>query len=444
MISYASAVTFRGQLQRGRGIAARRAPAERGADAVVYECVIRDPRWDRQTDDRAGYLAGLIRDLDLSLAPVEQHLATFDGEDAEGVGLALDVLALLPLAGRRDAAPIVWRYAARGKHWQTVLESITGSGAWQKFPELWDGLGADIAASHDDDQLKDAIWVAEPWATFARSQPRIRRLLEEARALQRPTRPVGRPPGWQQKMRGAPIEALLAAVAAGGPERRRALAELGRLGEDLVLDLAEDPGLRNAAGWIPGMSPALRSLGPTAVQRARRWAQGADSMLAQFGEQVLAEHGQDRDIPVLLAALQHAADDQEWGAAEVPARGLGRLRAVQAAGALASAWENTVHSRAREAFLDGLRGCAPQTAGTFAEEGLYDCEPTVRDLACEGAPDSKVLRTRLRELAQDPLTLETRDAATTRLTRLLTDNCCLHSIRCGSARPMPLGRVGRD
>jgi hypothetical protein len=102
MTRYDDPAAFRGQLQRGRGIAWCRASAEPGAGAAVYECVINDPRWDRQVEQRDSYLAGLIRQLGLPLTPIEQHLNTFGGEDAEGVALALQVLALLPFAGRPD------------------------------------------------------------------------------------------------------------------------------------------------------------------------------------------------------------------------------------------------------------------------------------------------------------------------------------------------------
>jgi hypothetical protein len=71
----------------------------------------------------------------------------------------------------------------------------------------------------------------------------------------------------------------------------------------------------------------------------------------------------------------------DWCSAEIPARGLGRLKAGQAAPGLAAAWQGTVHSLAREAFLKGLQGCAPRIAESFAEEGLYDCEPSVQRLA---------------------------------------------------------------
>ena len=77
-----------------------------------------------------------------------------------------------------------------------------------------------------------------------------------------------------------------------------------------------------------------------------------------------------------------------------------------------------MHSLAREAFLQGLQGCAPRIAESFAEEGLYDCEPSVQRLACTAAPDGGHVRARLRELASGPLTPAASDAANTRLAML--------------------------
>jgi hypothetical protein len=256
--------------------------------------------------------------------------------------------------------------------------------------------------------------------TFAQTQPRIRRLVQDRASARWSARPPVPGTAGRQKIRDVRAEDLLQDITAGGPARRQALEELGRRGEMLVLDLAEDPGLRNAAGWIPGMPQALHHLGPAAIPRARAWTRdGGDSTLAGFGTRVLAECGDDSDIPALLSALHRDIADADWCSAEIPARGLGRLEAGQAASDLAAAWQSTVHSLAREAFLRGLQGCAPRIAGSFAEEGLYDCEPSVQRLACTAAPDGKLVRSRLRELASDPLTPEAHDAANTRLAMLL-------------------------
>jgi hypothetical protein len=271
MVRYDDPATFRGQLQRGRGSAWRRARAEPGAGAAVYECVISDPRWDRQVEERDGYLAGLIGQLSLPLMPIEQHLDMSVGEDAEGVELALQVLALLPFAGRPEAAGVLRGYAVAGRHWQAALEAIGWSGV-MKLPGIWDGFAGEIVASHDDGQLAEAVCACEPWTTFARTQPRIGRLVRDRASARRPARP---PASARRQVRDARTGDLLEDVAAGGPARRPALEELGRRGEMLVLDLAQDPGLRNAAGWIPGMPQALHQLGPAAVPRARAWARTA-------------------------------------------------------------------------------------------------------------------------------------------------------------------------
>ena len=104
-----------------------------------------------------------------------------------------------------------------------------------------------------------------------------------------------------------------------------------------------------------------------------------------LGVQVLADHGDAGDVPVLLAALRCALDAESWCAAEAPARGLGRLHAADAVDDLVVAWESTAHSLAREAFLEGLQGCAGDRADSFTVEGLYDCEPSVQQLACRTA-----------------------------------------------------------
>ena len=170
-----------------------------------------------------------------------------------------------------------------------------------KLPGIWDGFAGDIVASHDDSQLAEAVCACEPWTTFAQTQPRIGRLIQDRVSARRPARP---PAPARQQIRDARTGDLLQDITAGGPARRQALEELGRRGEMLVLDLAQDPGLRNAAGWIPGMPRALHQLGPAAVPRARAWVRdGRDSILASFGTRVLAEHGDRSDIPALLSAL---------------------------------------------------------------------------------------------------------------------------------------------
>ncbi|MHA6760231.1 hypothetical protein [Streptacidiphilus sp. PAMC 29251] len=92
--------------------------------------------------------------------------------------------------------------------------------------------------------------------------------------------------------------------------------------------------------------------------------------------------------------------------AEVPARGLGRLRVTAAAEPLMHLWEATEHSSAREAILAGLSGCAPETAALSAMEGLDDCEPSVQCAAAPLLQDTPAARARLIQLRDDPLAPE--------------------------------------
>jgi hypothetical protein len=385
MADFDDPATFRGQLQRGRGIAARRAPGEPQAADAVYECVIHDPRWDRQTEARDTYLAALIQRLELPLGPIEQHLLAFDDDDPDDIGLLLDVLAGLALAGRQDAVGALQRYVAEGRHWSTALNALAFAGP-EGTTGAWFDLVEDSLTHRTDAELQemkddgDNSWMF----SLLERNPRIQAFFPfyaDSHSAEQGQNPNAGFRDWLRTLTTAPREELLERVVNRTGRRRWALEELGRRQDQIVLDLLEDPGLRNEAGWIPGAVQALEHLGTAAVPRARIWA-GGDYPLSELGIRVLAASGDHSDVPVLMAALSQAFDDaDQWCAAEDPAQGLGRLRIAEAAPLLTAAWDATVHSHAREAFLAALRDCAPHAVETLAEEGLDDCEPRVRELA---------------------------------------------------------------
>lgn len=206
-------------------------------------------------------------------------------------------------------------------------------------------------------------------------------------------------------------------AASPGPERRHALEELGRRGDPIVLDLAEDPSLRNAAAWTPGLPQTLHHLRTTAVPRARTWIGHQDDTLDRLARRILSEFGEHEDAPHLLNALTTATEEGNWCTAEVPARGLGRLHITAAAEPLTHLWEATEHSTAREAILAGLSSCAPETAALCAKEGLDDCEPSVQRAAPALLPNTPATRTHLIQLRDDPLAPEVREAAQAALHR---------------------------
>src|SRR2546423_6699946 len=177
MPSYDDPTTFRGQLQRGRGIAARRALSVPHADDAVYECLINDPRWDRQTETRDTYLAGLVQKLDLPLAPIQSHLLAYDDDDPWDIGLLLDVLALLTSAGSEDAAAVMRRYVTDGRHWSAALNALTFADPL-RMPGVWHDLVDEALACRDDDELQDVVDNGDDsWMrTLLEHRPRIQAL----------------------------------------------------------------------------------------------------------------------------------------------------------------------------------------------------------------------------------------------------------------------------
>lgn len=392
VFEYAEPETLLGQLQRGRGLGARRALAEPGAGDLVVGCVLQDPRWDAQTESRDEYLACLIYRMGLPLAPIAHHLFG-EPERAElrDVELSLQMLAWLVELGRIDAAPLLRRYAAEGKHWEVAVDAVWD---WE-IAELWDGLDQEVLARLDDEQLAEAAYDGGPWSIWARSHQRVRVVLDD-RVETRRNRPD------REAIKDLSSKVLLDRITAGNSRScwRELLVLAGR-GELAILDFAENAELRNS-GAIPNISAALRSLGGAAVGRARGWAAGADPELHRLAVDVLAADGDSTDVPVLMNALATALSDEDWCGLETPAKGLGRLAVADAADLLVRAWESTVHSYARIALFQGLTGCLPTGLDRFAVEGLDDCEVAVQEMACFKAPATPSVIERLREWQTGP------------------------------------------
>lgn len=95
----ADAGSLLGQLQRGRGLGAQRALDAPGAVSLVLGCVADDPRWDRQTEERADYYAGLLLDLHV---PAARLGVVVDDPEARWT-LAFDVLDSMARRGSPDA-----------------------------------------------------------------------------------------------------------------------------------------------------------------------------------------------------------------------------------------------------------------------------------------------------------------------------------------------------
>ncbi|MEV5575140.1 hypothetical protein AB0L06_34315 [Spirillospora sp. NPDC052269] len=427
-----SASTLHGQLQRGLGRAARRAAERRGAGEYVYDCLRRDPRWDRQCESRGLYYARLMVDLELPVGPVADHLFDpADHLDEDGrwqglrVGLALETLADLVRLSRREAAEPLRRYAHEGAHWFEALEQLVKL----RDPALtWDL--DDLVDSHCDDRdLDDLVWdvgnpVLEMWAA---RKPRVAAALAKQRE-RKARRPAGRMRDPRDRFaraggaagvgggEGGPSDTELVELARQGDDTAiAALFELGRRRVPALLDLAEELLPQRKPRWIGAVGRAVEFYGPEALPRARVWA-ASPGPCSYVGLRMVANHGTRQDIPLLMDELTDALDREDWGSAAEPVEGLGRLRAGQAVPLLKSAWSDSEYAFLRRRILTALIRTAPHTAESYTVEGLWDCEEPVRQTAAEFAPITEETRTRLQRLAQDvPESPEVRASAAARL-----------------------------
>lgn len=406
--------TLHGTLQRGLGRAARRAADIRGAGELVYECIRHDPRWDRQCESRGLYYARLIVDLELPVGPIAGHLfdpADLVDTDEWRTSLAIEVLADLVRLSRRDAAPPLKRYAEDGWNWFEALDALLQIGDLS----LVAGLDEVAVERCDDDDL---YWLAtdagnpvvRAWAT---RHERIADAVTRRHAHERPRR---REPG-PQGATGPRADAELVELARGGDDGAvEAILELGRRRSPVLLDLAEEFLPQRPSRWGSVICRALRDYGSAALPRARAWA-ASGAAIADVGIDIVARHGTQQDIPLLLDDLDRACAQGNWGAAASPAEGLGRLRAGAAVPLLQRTWDESAYAYLRPRLLTALMRTAPHTGESFAIEGLWDCEEDVRRIAAQAAPLDEVTTVRLRRLrrdaAEDPRVLS---AATARLT----------------------------
>src|SRR5690242_7913866 len=102
----AAASTVKGRLQRGRGqgyLDAIASPTEE-VRTDLLDCIVHDPRWDSQVEERAGYYAELAQRLSLETAAVAAHLFSPDDDrirEEDRTGLAIWVLNGLAQRGRQ-------------------------------------------------------------------------------------------------------------------------------------------------------------------------------------------------------------------------------------------------------------------------------------------------------------------------------------------------------
>ncbi|ACY98428.1 MULTISPECIES: hypothetical protein [Thermomonospora] len=396
-----SADTLHGQLQRGLGRGARRAADHKGAGDLVFDCIRRDPRWDRQVEARGLYYARLVVDLELPAAPIGEFLLEPSGGDEWRGRLALEVLTELVRLSRREAAAALRTCAEEGELWFEAVDALIGLGD----PALAEGLDELVVSRCDEPDLDWLITdpdnpVLQQWA---RRRPQIAAALRRRREG---TAGAGKArPAWEEDGgdRTARSDSELLDLA-----RRRdddgavaAIFELGRRRTPALLDLAEELLPQRHGRWEGALCRALREYGSQALPRARAWAR-AHTGCAEIALCILAQHGTRQDIPILMAELEAAVARRSWGAAAGPVEGLGRLRAGEAVPLLKRIWTESAYSYLRPRVLVALTRTAPHTAESYAVEALWDCEDDTRRVAASAAPFTDETRLRLHRLRSDP------------------------------------------
>ncbi|MGW2376628.1 hypothetical protein [Kitasatospora sp. NPDC001683] len=380
---HAPAGTLAGLLQRGRGLGAVMAAEDPGAAAeLVYGCVRWEWRWDSQVDDRHLYLARLIRDLELPLGPVVEVLA--GGEDA--CGRAARVLELLALSGSVEAREALRAYIRDGEHRFDVLESVAEAWPWE-----WWGDLEEVVRDRSSGAEAEPAGVAE------------------------------QPDPMAELASGALLELL---ADPEEPDRRKvgALRVLfGREPEVGIVPLVPSLGTADGGYPLPRLPGVIRKLDALAMPAAREWAASKARWLAWEGLAVLAEHGEEQDVPTLVAELEQDWVDRVWCGPDRMARGLARFGpgAAEAVSLLRRFWLWTPHSYERAAYLEALAAMGSAGMDQAYTESLWDCEADARLLGVEHAPDGPEVRRRLAYLRDDPIEEpEVKNAAEARLAGL--------------------------
>ncbi|WP_212825878.1 hypothetical protein [Catellatospora sp. TT07R-123] len=375
---YAHTDTLDGALQRGRGIGALMALRDPAAPEAVYACIRRDHRWDQQVDDRADYLARLVRDLDLDLTPIADQLyepVDPDVDPDNTFQLGADVLTALGRGGDQSAVAVLRAYLAEGTCWSSVLSRIESQ--WPA--DDWDDLDAVcVARLSEQDEDEFAFSCPLALARWAPRQPRLAGILR---------RHEQRGPHARSAIPDRSSDELVTVLADPDVPRHRkltALRELERLGkpEPRLLDLI-DAGLD-----LPLLARSLRRLGAAAVDRARGWTPDLGAQRYWFGNLVLARHGTAADLPRLLEAWNWLRDrPDDWCGFDRLADGFARFgtAAAEAMPGLTGVWRWTPHSYERAAVLRAMLAVDPVRAQRALGPALLDCEVGTREVAAAAA-----------------------------------------------------------
>lgn len=399
---WAASDSLEGRLQRGRGLGFLDAVSDPGSASLVVRCVIEDPRWDPQVEERGLYYARLIEKLGVALDPIEEHLL----RDPQGPTLPLDTLEALGLHGDERALAILRRYLEEGAAWESALYRLANVVP----PAALDDLRAIARRRGDESEL-----TADPVVAAARIAPDAARRREFAglsteelleRAAREPRLYVKFASALRDHSRAESRTTLLRTIATGDEgARAAALVALGDLGDDGILDVCEEllrsgePERLSRAAYRAATSLPTNG----ALERGRQWA-SATGDLRTAGLVLVARLGSAPDLSLLQHTLVTASHEEDVYLLCDVADGLARIGDASSIEPLEDAYERAVYSYLRGRCALALEMLSREFASTLAYESLWDCESTTRLAGCRALASSRLQEAApwLRELHDDP------------------------------------------
>ncbi|MEU7141498.1 hypothetical protein ABZ942_18730 [Nocardia sp. NPDC046473] len=407
--SWAEPGTLLGMMQRGRGACYREARAEPvAAGNLVVECIVHDPRWDHQVEQRSWLYAMLVADSGIELSRLRAaYSGPVDPHGDSDAWLATGVLERLARRGVNGAVTELRHYLRSGRDLDQALDRLI---PFVEHPEA-EGLLNDVLEIADDEQLASTLapfgqlrdLSAPPWPNWRRASARMERIIVaaahiqgsgERRVLDRAAREAAN----RERVLRAAVEANLVTAVSEVTEARWETTLL-RIAPNLLQDKETPLVLQNA------VRKALRTLrSPQALTWARTCATLDDSV-GRSALSLFAELSETSDAPRVFEFLTeavsggntHLYDQNDLVSA------LGRLNHVAARAAIDEIFDNTIYSYLRIQCATALGRLAPDFADERAVECLDDCEPETRELGIAHANIAiPAVRERIGRTADDP------------------------------------------
>jgi hypothetical protein len=458
-------------LRSGRGDGYRAALNARAVDDAIA-CVVDDPRWDRQVENRDDYYATLLIQLNADVQPIVDFiLGSSDQSDESTCWLPIGVLAQMALRGHSAAASALALCVRQGQRWRSCLDALDAAGGEAL-------VGSVVEAKHIEqllitigaDKLADAAQLVRgPWEAWALTLPALRFITAARGSRTAEPKHLSGPAGWmahrlhtpgsielsdrftvaellQAANKPGPIrpiadillrrddqatgQALRSAARRGNPrERAVALHVLGTQGCVDYLDDAKQfleaqtrESDRSAQAFLRSSYVRyLQAIAPElTLPLAREWL-FAPWPLSHAAEQILSERATRADRAPLEEAGKAALETGEMYRLCSAIEGLAIIAEVASLPFLCEAYAEAPYSFARRIALMAL---CPHSSHDAVQplmvESLWDCEAESRGYACANVPLTNLTAARrLKEIAADPFEdTELRDAAASRGLRL--------------------------